>query len=224
MNTINTFPLTIIFDNQPLTEANMAGFVDIIKNKFTIESDGGEGRNMEFKPYITTDIIDVPLVEGEKLLCLHATTLSILKSACPLPITGNDFTILDYAAVEINNSKMSTAVSVLICTEQSYKNVLAWHEKNGTDIQFKRLFLYVPTNEELLEEDEFFVLKYFGPNENTRLLAIETILDDDDDKHIQQVKIAASPHIPLRCKRVRKSIIAMSQDNFFVDHRYKQED
>ena len=63
MNTINTFPLTIIFDNQPLTEANMAGFVDIIKNKFTIESDGGGGRNMEFKPYITTDIIDVPLVE-----------------------------------------------------------------------------------------------------------------------------------------------------------------
>lgn len=207
----------ILLDKQPLIESNMAGFIDIVKNTFL--TDGS--RDIKFNPYVTQDIIDIPLIDNQEHLCVFATIISILKSACPIPVTGNDYTVVDYAAVEINNNKHSNAKSIIIATFPTLDKIVDWHMKNNTHDQFLNLFVLVPVYDELLDEDEFFVLKYFAPNENTRMFAFDEIRNTETNK-LEKIAIAASPHLPLRAKRVRKSVIAMSQDDLFIDDRYNK--
>ncbi len=195
-----------LFDVEELFETNIAAFLTVAVNTFS-----AEGRKMAVSPSIVTQFVDIVDQRIDCGILIHSI-VEVLKAATPTTISGNDYTVVDMAAVEINDNKMSSAKNIIIATKQSFENIVQWHILNKTDVQFKNLFFPLYVMDYLLAEDEFIVIKYFEPHENLRPLCI----DMQDDK----LRIAVSPHIKARVRRVRRSIIAQSQENFFIDHRY----
>jgi hypothetical protein len=201
---------SLLFDTVPLFETNVAGFLSFVSKKYTTE-----GQSVDVVPLVVTEFLDVEIFDNLIVETLMYSLLGIMKQAHPVPTTGNDFTVVDYGAVETQDVATSQAKTVLLGTQRSLHNILQWHVINNTHIQFQNLFYPIPVLDELLEEDEFIVLKYFEPNENARLFAVDITQD--------KLRIATSPHVKARMKRVRKSLIANTQEQFHIEHRYQNQ-
>jgi len=204
MNLIN-YHLSCLYERQPLLDTKMAGFTTYIDKKFT-----EDGQKLNMVPMFVVDMIDVDVVDDSYLLTLQASTISLLKTAQPVPFLGNDYTIADYAAVELNGSATSRAKCVIVASFLTLNKMLQWHIANKTDAQFQDLFIPLSVEDSLLEEDDMFIVKFFEPGEFARPLAF-----DGDEK---QMRFAVSPHIKARVMRVRKSIIASTQNLISKSH------
>lgn len=200
----------LLFDTDPLFETNMAGFLSYVSKKVS-----NEGQKVDVVPLIVTEFIDVPITNGMVAETLLYSLIGIMKQAQPVAVSANDYTVVDYGAVETNDNATSMAKSILIGTADSMRNIYQWHLTNNTHHQFEQLFIPLQVYPELLQEDEFLVLKQFPTGENLRLFAV--------DINDEQIRIAVSPHIKARLRRVRKSIIAQPIDHLHIDNRYSGE-
>lgn len=199
-----------VFDVEDLIKNNITCFLTIAEQKFKAEE-----LVATLLPSFVNTFIDLEQ-EDVNIIDIITSITTILKNAHFETICYNDYTVLDMAAVEIHNSNLSKAKSLVLGTPTSLKNVHNWHVLNNTHLDFEKLFIPVFVPPFLLSEDEFFIIKDFEPNENLRLFKI----DIQDNK----LRLAVSPHIKARSKRVRKSIISQVQQQFYIDHRYTDTD
>lgn len=201
-----------VFDVEDLIKNNITCFLTISEQKFSAEH-----LTAQMVPQFVATFVDLKLPIEEHVIDIVdiiASIVTLLKQAQHDTICYNDYTVLDMGAVETNNSNKSKAKSVLIGTPQSLSNAHQWHVINNTHTMFEELFIPVYVPPSIMAEDDFFVLKHFEPDENLRLFKVDLI-----NNHL---RIAVSPHIKARVRRVRKMMISQVQQQFYIDHRYTE--
>lgn len=203
-----------VFDVEELIKNNITCFLTLSQQTFSAEN-----LTVQMVPQFVATFIDLafPIEEHQiDILDIVASIVTILKQAQHDTICYNDYTVLDMGAVETNNSNKSKAKSIVVGTPRSLSNAHQWHVINNTHHEFEKLFIPVYVPNSLMAEDEFFVIKYFEPNENLRLFKVDLV-----DNHL---RIAVSPHIKARVRRVRKMLISQTQQQYYIDHRYSEGD